>query len=47
MDPALAAQCGRRAQRAVHQDYHAELMAQRTIAVYEMCRGAAGRKRPG
>jgi hypothetical protein len=34
----LAAECGRRAQEAVHQRYHADLMAQRTIALYEKVR---------
>jgi glycosyltransferase involved in cell wall biosynthesis len=33
-DPALAAECGRRAQKAVRQRYHAELMARRTIELY-------------
>jgi glycosyltransferase involved in cell wall biosynthesis len=37
-DPRLAAECGRRAQEAVHQRYHADLMAQRTIALYEEVR---------
>jgi len=37
-DPRLAAECGRRAQEAVHQRYHADLMAQRTIALYEKVR---------
>ena len=34
-DPALTATCGRRGQEAVHDRYHAELMAQQTIALYE------------
>ena len=38
-DPRLASECGRRAQEAVHQRYHAGLMAQRTIALYERLRG--------
>ncbi len=37
-DPHLAAECGRRAQEAVHHRYHADLMAQRTIALYEEVR---------
>ena len=34
-DPRLAAECGRRGQEAVHQRYHADLMAGRTAALYE------------
>jgi glycosyltransferase involved in cell wall biosynthesis len=37
-DPGLAAHCGRRGQEAVHKHYHADLMAQRTIALYETLR---------
>ncbi len=37
-DPELAAECGRRAQHAVHQRYNAEVMARRTIELYrEVC----------
>ena len=34
LDPQLAAACGRRAQEAVHQRYTADVMAQRTVALY-------------
>ncbi len=34
-DPQRAAECGRRGQRAVRERYHAGLMAQRTVALYE------------
>ena len=34
-DPARAVSCGRQAQRAVHDRYNAEQMAQQTIAVYK------------
>jgi glycosyltransferase involved in cell wall biosynthesis len=37
-DPDLAAECGRRAQQAVHQRYNTEVMARRTIELYgEVC----------
>jgi glycosyltransferase involved in cell wall biosynthesis len=35
LDAPLAAECGRRAQRAVHERYNAEVMARRMMEVYE------------
>jgi glycosyltransferase involved in cell wall biosynthesis len=35
LDPAFAAECGRRAQQAVHQRYNAQVMAQRMVELYE------------
>ena len=40
-DPALADQCGRRAQDAIHQRYNAPLMANRTIELYGSLTGAS------
>lgn len=42
LDPQQAAECGRRAQQAVHQRYHAERMAQETVALYETLLGEMG-----
>jgi len=36
-EPDLAAECGRRAQQAVHTRHNAEVMARRTIEVYRAC----------
>ena len=33
-EPHFAAECGRKAQQAVHDRYHAGLMAERTLALY-------------
>ena len=35
LDAPFAAECGRQAQRVVHQRYNAEVMARRMIEVYE------------
>jgi glycosyltransferase involved in cell wall biosynthesis len=35
LDPDFAAQCGRRAQQAVHERYNAEAMARRMVELYE------------
>lgn len=42
-DPAFAAECGRRAQLAVHGRYHAPLAARRTIELYRTVREAQQR----
>jgi len=42
LDPQQAAECGRRAQQAVHERYHAERMARETIALYDTLVGESG-----
>jgi len=46
LDPAFAARCGRKARAAVHARYHAPLMAERTMALYDTLRNDHHANRP-